>query len=310
MNKIIQFLFFFIYIFSVENSNATSIEIKIKISNEIITNMDIENEKKYLTFLNPKFEDLEVLKKNEVAKNSLITEIIKKNELAKNYDLKTKNNLVNIIEKNFLKKKNIKSKSEFLSILEKRNINYEVIKKKIEIEGLWNQFIYKKYIKNVKINKKELKDNIVDQLNNQKTRFEYNLSEIVFSDMSSQNMDLFLKDLYKSIKELSFENSAGIYSISNTSKNGGLIGWVSELQISNKIKRELKNISLNEFSKPIKINNFNIILKLNEKRQIKQSISVEDELKKSINKETNRQLNSFSDILYKKLKMNTEVYEF
>tara|TARA_A100001011_G_scaffold2195_1_gene2602 strand:+ start:2360 stop:3292 length:933 start_codon:yes stop_codon:yes gene_type:complete len=310
MNKIIQFLFFFIYIFSVENSNATSIEIKIKISNEIITNMDIENEKKYLTFLNPKFEDLEVLKKNEVAKNSLITEIIKKNELAKNYDLKTKNNLVNIIEKNFLKKKNIKSKSEFLSILEKRNINYEVIKKKIEIEGLWNQFIYKKYIKNVKINKKELKDNIVDQLNNQKTRFEYNLSEIVFSDMSSQNMDLFLKDLYKSIKELSFENSAGIYSISNTSKNGGLIGWVSELQISNKIKRELKNISLNEFSKPIKINNVYIILKLNEKRQIKQSISVEDELKKSINKETNRQLNSFSDILYKKLKMNTEVYEF
>ena len=280
MNKIIQFLFFFIYIFSVENSNATSIEIKIKISNEIITNMDIENEKKYLTFLNPKFEDLEVLKKNEVAKNSLITEIIKKNELAKNYDLKTKNNLVNIIEKNFLKKKNIKSKSEFLSILEKRNINYEVIKKKIEIEGLWNQFIYKKYIKNVKINKKELKDNIVDQLNNQKTRFEYNLSEIVFSDMSSQNMDLFLKDLYKSIKELSFENSAGIYSISNTSKNGGLIGWVSELQISNKIKRELKNISLNEFSKPIKINNVYIILKLNEKRQIKQSISVEDELKK------------------------------
>ena len=82
-----------------------------------------------------------------------------------------------------------------------------------------------------------------------------------------------------------------------------MIGWVSELQISNKIKRELKNISLNEFSKPIKINNVYIILKLNEKRQIKQSISVEDELKESINKETNRQLNSFSDILYKKLKM-------
>lgn len=175
---------------------------------------------------------------------------------------------------------------------------------------MWSQFIYKKYIKNVKINKKELKENILDQLNNEKIKFEYNLSEIVFSDMSSQNMDLFLKNLYKSIKELSFENSASIYSISNTSKNGGLIGWVSELQISNKIKRELKNISLGEFSKPIKINNVYIILKLNEKRQIKQSINVEDELKKSINKETNRQLNSFSDILYKKLKMNTEVYEF
>ena len=55
MKKIIQFLIVFIYIFSIENSNATSIEIKIKVSNEIITNMDIENEKKYLTFLNPKF---------------------------------------------------------------------------------------------------------------------------------------------------------------------------------------------------------------------------------------------------------------
>ena len=40
-------------------------------------------------------------------------------------------------------------------------------------------------------------------------------------------------------EELSFENSASIYSISNTSNNGGLIGWVSELQISNKIKKAI-----------------------------------------------------------------------
>ena len=37
--------------------------------------------------------------------------------------------------------------------------------------------------------------------------------------------------------KIGFENTANIYSISNTSKNGGLIGWVNELQISKKLKK-------------------------------------------------------------------------
>ena len=65
------------------NSFANTIKIKVKISDKIITNIDIENEKKYLIFLNPKLEELEKSKVDNIAKDSLITEIIKKNELEK-----------------------------------------------------------------------------------------------------------------------------------------------------------------------------------------------------------------------------------
>ena len=60
------------------NLHAYSIQIKVKIQNEIITNIDINKEKKYLLFLNPKLKELKNKKINQIAKNSLITEIIKK----------------------------------------------------------------------------------------------------------------------------------------------------------------------------------------------------------------------------------------
>ena len=59
------------------------IEIKVQIQDEIITNVDIENEKRYLFFLNPKLKDLEKSRTNIIARDSLINEIIKKKELKK-----------------------------------------------------------------------------------------------------------------------------------------------------------------------------------------------------------------------------------
>ena len=68
-------LFFFHINFNVY---CASIKIITKVDNEIITNIDIKNEKKYLLFLNPKLDQLNRNQINKLAKNSLITEIIKK----------------------------------------------------------------------------------------------------------------------------------------------------------------------------------------------------------------------------------------
>ena len=57
---------------------AKNIEIKVILQNEIITNIDIINESKYLLFLNPKLNELSEKKIKDIAKNSLITDIIKK----------------------------------------------------------------------------------------------------------------------------------------------------------------------------------------------------------------------------------------
>ena len=100
---------------------------------------------------------------------------------------------------------------------------------------MWNQLIYKKYLNNIKINKKELKQDILNQFNREKEKFEFNLSEIVFVENVSENLQSLVDKIKKSINDIGFENTANIYSISSTSKNGGLIGWVNELQLSKKI---------------------------------------------------------------------------
>ena len=123
------------------NLYAESIKIITKVDNEIITNIDIENEKQYLLFLNPKLEKLNEKRIKDIAKNSLITEIIKRNELKKFYSFDNKDDLLEKIEKRLLTNKKINNKSELIKILENKNLDYKNIKMKFLIEALWNRLI-------------------------------------------------------------------------------------------------------------------------------------------------------------------------
>ena len=127
--------------------------------------------------------------------------------------------------------------------------------------------------------------------------------------MQNKSFDETLKKITLSIKEIGFENTANVYSISTTSNNGGLIGWVNELQISEPIKKNIVNLEINEISKPIKVGNGYLLIKINNKRKFSQNINIENQLKELINKETNRQLNSFSIIYYKRLRKNIKIDE-
>ena len=294
----------------IKYAQANLIEIKVKLQNEIITNLDIDNEKKYLFFLNPKLQELEELRINKIAIDSLINEIIKKNEVEKIFNLEQNKNLINIVENNLLIKKNIKNKEEFIQILNSRELDYKNIKEKLLVEALWNQLIYKKYSENVVINKDELKNNILDQYNKNKKKFTYNLSEIFFTQSIGENIEQRISQINKSINDIGFENTANIYSIASTAKKGGLIGWVNELQISNKIGVEIKKLNINEVSRPIKVQNGFIMIKLNEKKEFKQKIDIDEQLKRLVNSETNRQLNNFSTIYYKRLKKNIDINEY
>ena len=306
--KLIIISFFLTIYFN--NSYSLSIQIIAKVENEIITNIDIEHEKRYLTFLNPNLEELQLEKKNEIAKNSLITEIVKRKELEKFFNFDESKNIIKIVEENFLKKKKIKNKEEFLNILKNRNLNYTKISAKLQIEGLWNQLVFKKFSKNVKIDRGNLKQNIIKQSENTEKKFEYNLSEIVFQEKTNEGLEKIMNKISNSILENGFENSANIYSISNTSTNGGLIGWVNELQISRNINENIKNLKIGSISKPIKISGGYLLIKINNKKELKQEINLEKQLEKLVSQEQNRQLNNFSIIFYKKLKKNLEISEY
>ena len=306
--KIIIFLIF-ISTFN-QFSYSDTIEIKVKINDQIITNLDIENEKKYLLFLNPKLIELERSKVEDLARNSLITEIIKKIELEKFFNFTKNDQLVNKIEKQLIKKRNISSVEDFKKILKDKELNYFIVKEKLLIETLWNKLIYDKYKNNVVINKEELRENIIIEFNNNKKKFAYNLSEIVISKDISVSFNKKLLEINKSIEKVGFENTATIYSISSSSKNGGLIGWINEIQISKKINEKIRQLEVNQITEPIEIQNGYILIKVNNKKQIQQDINIDNELDKLINKEMNSQLSNFSTIFYKKLKKNIEINEY
>ena len=88
LRKLLIVPIFFIFFTSV--TFGLEIKIKAEIDNIIITNIDIENERKYLIFLNPKLKELNKEDLNYIVKNSLIREIIKEKELKKFFDINKK----------------------------------------------------------------------------------------------------------------------------------------------------------------------------------------------------------------------------
>ena len=135
------------------------------------------------------------------------------------------------------------------------------------------------------------------------------LSEILFNAESKEALEKKYKKILKSIKEIGLKNTANIYSVSDTAKFGGLLGWIQKNQISKKIYNELSKINVGDFTSPINVPGGVIIIKINEKKISELEIDYNLELKKMIQFEKNRQLRQFSSIYYKKIKNNSEIYE-
>ena len=308
LNKILLSNFILIF-FLVLSSHSLENKIILKIDQDIITSLDIENEKNYLSALNPNIKELDDKKIFEISKNSLIREKIKKIEISKNTNIAKldTNFLEKIIETRYISL-GLKTKNEFIDYLKKFDIEIGTVIKKIEIEALWNQIIFLKFSKNININKEDLKKKIESNINSNETR-ELFLKEIVFNIQENSNLDKKYDLIKKSILETGFENTASLYSISDTAKTGGALGWVNENSLSTKINEALLGLDLKEYSKPITIPGGFLILQISEKRVVKEKIDIEMELKKIINAETNRQLNQFSNIYYNKVKQEISINE-
>ena len=281
----------------------------MKIDNEIITSHDIEQEINYLKALNP---GLKKINKDEllvVAKRSIIKEFIKRKEIEKYKKLNLENPQINNVLNNLIKNLNLQNENELENYLNTFNFSVEELKRKIEIENEWKNLIYSKYIKTVKINKKELIEKI-EKSSNEKFLLEYNLSEIVFANTVDVSLDQLFENVQESIRENGFENTANLYSISESSKIGGKIGWVKKNNLSDIINESLKNLNINEYSSPLKINNNYFIFKINDIRKIDIEIDKKKELDKMIFVETSKQLDKFSNIFYNKIKLNSEISEF
>ena len=297
-----------IIIFSENVIFATEkVKIVLKVNDEIITNLDIKDEYNYLTALNNDLKKIDKKKVFKLARDSIIKEKIKKKEIEKYYNLSKENKHLKKVIKNFYTQLGLNSDKEFKKYLRKYDLKYEDIKEKIKIETVWNQLIYEKYNGLVKIDLKELKKTILEQKGNQNS---YLISEILFKVDAGENFEEKYKIIKKSIQENGFKNSANIYSISDTSKLGGKIGWINQNQLSKKILKKIENLKIGKYTEPILAGRGYLILKVDNIKQIKNTnLNVDQELKKLVSYERNKQLNKMSNIFFNKIKNNTIINE-
>ena len=293
---------------STKSYSEKEVFISHKVGNEIITNIDIENEANYLIALNNQLTKLTNKKILKIAKQSIIKETIKKIELLKFYELDQKNPFLDDIIRNYYSKINLKSVQEFEDYLSDYNLNLNQIKKKVEIESNWNQLIYDKYIRKININEDMLKDKI-KQIKKSEDKLSFLLSEIVFEIKKDKSLEDSILEINNSINEIGFKNTANLFSISESSKFGGNIGWIDENSFSEKISRQVKKLKVGQISDPIKLNNNFLLLKLDDIKTITIQIDEKKELKKLKLFEQNKQLNNFSKIYFNKIKINLNISE-
>lgn len=302
--NLIFFAIFFIFI----SSKVFSVESKIilKIDEKIITNTDVKNEMKYLKALNPSLSSLEEKKIFQIAKNSLIRENIKKIEISKlNEKNISKEYLENIIKTIYVNL-GLNNKDEFINYINKFNISIIDIESKLNIEAQWNRLIYKKFFTKLKINKDRIKKEIETD---KQFSYSYLLYEIIFSEEENEKALELHNKIKDSIKEIGFQNTASIFSISNSAKSGGKLGWIKQSSINKKILQQILNLKKNEYTDPILTPGGFLILQVKDIKKENIKIDIDKELSERINAIQTEQLNQYSITYFNKIKKEVFIDE-
>ena len=300
------FLLVFLSFFLIPNLFALENKIIFKIDNKIITTLDVYNEVKILKLLNKDLGELNNDEINQIAKNSIKKQKIREIELEKYYkEISIPEDKLNPYFKNYLIKLGFENVDKFNQFAKKNNLNINLIKEKITIELLWNQLVYNKFNKNIKIDKKMIKKEILKKTKQN----EYLLSEIIFRIENKKELNEKFKKIKNEIKIKGFESAALRNSISDSSKDGGKIGWVKETSLSNKIKIILNKMDVNSISDPIKVPGGFLILKINDIKEVENKLDIDKELDFVIKSKTNKQLDQFSNIYFNKISKDLIINE-
>ena len=276
------------------------------IDEKIITNIDLKKEIDYLTALNNQLKDLDKKQILGIAEESIVREAVKEVELNKFFDLKQMNPYVDIYIKELYSRLDLKNEDQFQKYLQNYGLSLDFVKEKVQIEIMWNQLIYDKFRYQIKIDKKKILNEIKSSKNKSSEKI-YLLSEIVFEIKNKDEFNEKKDKIEKSIDEIGFKNSANIYSISDSSKFGGEIGWIAEKELSKKIFNEINDLEINQYTKPILTGSSFLILKIDDLKYEEKKIDSKEQLNKKIKFETERQLQQFSKIYYNKVKINTNI---
>ena len=282
-------------------------KIVLTVGNLPITLYDIKQEVKLLSILNPgELENQSIENLQSLGVESLTIKKIKEQEVEKNQ-------LDNVEDEEFIEyeiSRELKSlnmdKASLEKILNKNDLEIDDLKNHISIEIQWNRLVYRIYQNKIKIDQESINKKLEEHIIKNNS-YEYLLSEIIVPVSESQNPN----DIYQKVKGRligeKFENVAREISISQTRDSGGKVGWVSEKTMAEIVIKKIKNLNVGEITSPILIPEGIMIIKLNNKRKIKNEID-KDQLKRNIIlNERDKILKTYSKMYLNKLKSNTMI---
>ena len=158
-----------------------------KVNQEIITNIDLDFEKRYLVSLNPNLKKLDQNRIKEYAKDSLINEKIKKIEIEKIFKIVPNETLLSKVIADIYSSIGISSLSEFKNYLSQNDVDILRVREKISIEIAWNDLIVNKFKDEIEIDQefisKELEKFEKEELEN------LLLSEIIFTINNKKELE-------------------------------------------------------------------------------------------------------------------------
>lgn len=310
--KVIKLIFILLFIKFITLASTNSLENKIllKIDNEIITSIDVFNETNYLMAINEKINEMKQEDIYRISINYLIKEKIKKIEIQKNISnqkIEIDKVYIDQLIQNTYKRRGFQNLQDFKIHLDKYGVKISKIKDKISVETLWNELIYKKFYNKVRIDKDKLKSKVIED-NDKEIKF-YLLSEIFFKQPENQSLDQKFELIKKDIIEKGFSSAVLLHSVSDTSVDGGDLGWIAERSLNPKIRKKISILKTGDITSPIIVPGGFLVLKLNEKKSEKKKYDIEKKVDELVRTSTNQQLNRLSNIYYDKIKKEIKIDE-
>ena len=187
-----------------------------QVNNEIITNIDLNFEKRYLVSLNPNLKKLDQQQITEYAKNSLINERIKRIEIERRFEIIQNKELLAKVISDIYSSIGISNLNEFKEYLSQNQVDIQRVKEKISIEVAWNDLIVKTFANEIEIDQTLLNKEL--EKFDEQTVDNLLLSEIIFTINDKKELKFKYEEIKKSIDQIGFEETARIYSLSDSKK--------------------------------------------------------------------------------------------
>ena len=280
--------------------------IVVKVDNEIITNFEIKN--KILSSLLLSGKEINQKNINGLKKKSLdelIQTKIKIIELSK-YNISIDRFQIDQYLKSISSNNVQNLKDKFKNL----NLDFALFEKYVEIELMWQKYIYQIYSKKIDIDTNQVKDELKELIKKNQNILEYNLSEIEVAINNNENIKKKIDDIKNKIIKDGFETAAQNHSFSDTSSNKGYLGWISSKELSKNIFEVIRNLKIGEISSPIRRQNTILFLKVNNIRSKKvKELDLQKLELNIINRKKNELFNLYSKSHLSKIK-NTTLVEY